>query len=64
MHHYQNYIEKYASGGDAVDASFLSARCREELADLSGALLVYRSIWLNNPASPLAAKAQERLKLL
>ena len=61
---YQAYIEKYASGGDAVDASFLSARCREELADLSGALLVYRSIWLNNPASPLAAKAQERLKLL
>jgi len=60
---YQSYIEKYASGGDAVDASFSSARCREELADLSGALLVYRSIWLNNPASPLAAKSQERLKL-
>ncbi|MFZ4859265.1 MAG: transglycosylase SLT domain-containing protein [Desulfuromonadaceae bacterium] len=61
---YQSYIEKYASGGDAVDASFSSARCREELADLSGALLVYRTIWLNNPASPLAAKSQERLKIL
>ncbi len=61
---YQTYIEKYASGGDAVDASFYSARCREELADLSGALSIYRSIWLNNPASPLAAKSQERLDLL
>ena len=61
---YQSYIEKYASGGDAVDASFYSARCREELADLSGALSIYRTIWLNNPASPLAAKSQERLDLL
>ncbi len=61
---YQAFIEKYASGGDAVDASFSSARCREELADLSGAQLAYRSIWLNNPASPLAVKSQERLKIL
>ena len=61
---YQTYIEKYASGGDAIEASFSSARCREELADLSGALSIYRNIWLNNPASPLAAKSQERLKIL
>ena len=61
---YQTYIEKYASGSDAIDANFYSARCREELADLGGALAIYRSIWLNNPASILAAKSQERLKLL
>ncbi len=61
---YQSYIEKYPSGGDAVDASFSSARCREASADAGGALLIYRSIWLNSPASPLAAKSLERLRLL
>src|SRR6185369_4604048 len=47
-----------------VDAGFQAARCREETADAGGALAVYRSIWLNNPASPQAVKAQERLKQL
>lgn len=61
---YQSYIEKYSSGADAVDASFSLARCREESSDTGGALLIYRSIWLNNPASPLAAKSLERLKQL
>jgi soluble lytic murein transglycosylase len=61
---YQAYLEKYPSGSDAVDANFQLARCREEAADSAGALTIYRSIWLNNPASPLAAKAQERLKML
>lgn len=61
---FQSYIEKYPSGSDALDASFMSARCREELADAAGAILIYRSIWLTSPASPLAGQAQERLKLL
>lgn len=61
---YQSYMEKYPSGGDAVDASFSSARCREEMGDTGGALLIYRSIWLNSPASLLAARSQERLKQL
>lgn len=61
---YQAYVEKYPSGSDSVDASFQSARCREELADGGGAVQIYRSIWLNSPASPLAAKSQERLTLL
>ncbi len=61
---FQSFMEKYPSGGDAVDASFSSAKCREALADTGGALVIYRSIWLNNPASPLAARAQERLKQL
>lgn len=64
LNSYQSYIEKYPSGSDAVDASFSSARCREELADAGGALLIYRSIWLNSPASPLAAKSLERIKRL
>lgn len=61
---YQSFLEKYPSGGDAVDAGYQSARCREELGDAAGALLIYRSIWLNSPASPLAARSQERLKQL
>jgi soluble lytic murein transglycosylase len=61
---YQAFVEKYVSGSDSVDASFQSGRCREELADSGGAQQIYRSIWLNSPASPLAAKSQERLKLL
>lgn len=61
---YQSYIEKYPVGMDSVDASFASARCREETADSAGALLIYRSIWLNNPASPLAARSLERVKQL
>ena len=64
LNSYQAYVEKYPSGGDAVDASFQSARCREELGDTAGALLTYRSIWLNSPASPYAARSEERLKQL
>lgn len=61
---YQAYVEKYPSGNDAVDASFSLARCREESSDAAGALQIYRSIWLNSPASPLASKSQERLRQL
>lgn len=61
---YQSFMEKYPSGGDAVDAGYKSARCREELGDAAGALLIYRNIWLNSPASSLAVKSQERLKQL
>lgn len=61
---YQSFIDKYPSGNDAVDASYKSARCREEADDDGGALTIYRSIWLNSPASPLAAKSQERLRQL
>lgn len=61
---YQLFMEKYPSGGDAVDAGYKSALCREELGDAAGALPIYRSIWLNSPSSSLAVKSQERLKQL
>lgn len=61
---YQAFIGKYTSGGDTIDAGYSSARCREELSDTEGALSIYRNIWLNTPASPFAAKADERLKQL
>lgn len=61
---YQAFVEKYASGSDSVEALFRSARCREESGDRSGAAKVYRSLWLNNPASNQAKKSQERLREL
>ena len=60
----QAFVEKHPSGTDSVDALFLSARCREATGDKSGASQVYRSIWLNNPTAPQAAKSQERLREL
>lgn len=64
LNSYQAYVEKYPSGSDSIDAGFQLARCREELADPAGALVIYRNIWLTSPASPLAAKSLERIKLL
>jgi len=61
---YQRFVEKYPSGADSVEALFQAARCREETGDGSGAALVYRSIWLNNPTSVQSKKSQERLKQL
>jgi len=58
---YQSFVERYAAGGDSVDALFQSARSREEIGDKAGAAQVYRSIWLNNPTSTQAKQARERL---
>jgi soluble lytic murein transglycosylase len=61
---YQGFVEKYPSGADSVESLFQAARCREETGDRNGSALVYRNIWLNNPASSYAKKSQERLKEL
>jgi soluble lytic murein transglycosylase len=61
---FQLFVEKYASGNDSQEALFRSAHCREETGDKSSAIKVYRSIWLNNPASIQAKKSRERLKEL
>jgi len=61
---YQGYIEKYPSGADSVEALFQSARCREEAGDRNGSAQVYRTIWLNNPASAQAKRSQERISEL
>jgi soluble lytic murein transglycosylase len=60
----QKFVDKYPSGADSVDVLFQTARSREETDDRSGAALIYRSIWLNNPASLQAKKSGERLKEL
>ncbi|MHB8057577.1 MAG: lytic transglycosylase domain-containing protein [Desulfuromonadaceae bacterium] len=64
LNSYDSFIEKYPSGSDSVEASYQSARCREESSDTVGAVAIYRGIWLNNPASELAVKSQERLEQL
>lgn len=61
---YQVFVERYPSGADSVEALFQAARCREETGDRNGSALIYRNIWLNNPASAQSKKSQERLKLL
>jgi len=58
----RNFIEKYPSGTDSVDALFLTGGCMEKIGDVKGAAWIYRNIWLNNPASAQAAKSGERLK--
>lgn len=60
----QKFVDKYPSGADSVDVMFQIARSREETGDRSGAALVYRSIWLNNPASAQAKRSSEKLKEL
>lgn len=61
---YLKFVEKYASGSDALQASYKTALCRERRGDLTGAAAMLRTIWLNNPASPQAARAEDDLKRL
>ena len=58
------FIERYASGSDAVTALSRAAACKENLGAKDGAASLYRSIWLTNPASPLATSAADKLRLL
>ena len=60
----QKFVEKYSTGSDSVDVLFQTGRSREETGDNSGAALVYRNIWLNNPSSVQAKRSGERLKEL
>lgn len=61
---FQNFVTRYPTGADSVDAIFLAGRCREELGDKTGALQTYKNIWINNPVAPQAALAEQRFKVL
>ncbi len=61
---YLAFIERYASGADAVTALSRAAACKENLGAVEGAATLYRSIWLSNPASPLATEAGVQLRRL
>lgn len=56
------FIEKYPAGTDSLSALHKSALCREQLADMTGAVSILRSIALNYPASAVAVKAGEDLE--
>ncbi len=58
----QNFVEKYPTGSDSVDALFMSAQGREALGDRDGAVQIYRSIWINNSLNRQARLAEERLR--
>ena len=61
---YLTFVEKYAEGSDAVTALSRMAACREALGEKEAAAGLYRSLWLNHPASPLAEPAEGQLRLL
>ncbi len=61
---YLSFIEKYVAGSDAVQALYMTALCRERVNDPVGAARIFRSLWLNSPASSEAVKAEEDLKRL
>jgi soluble lytic murein transglycosylase len=61
---YEKFIERYAAGPDALAALHRLALCREKTTDLAGAVAALRKIWLNYPASSLAAKSEEDLRRL
>jgi soluble lytic murein transglycosylase len=61
---YQKFIEKYPAGSDSLQASYRLALCREKSGDGAGAAAIFRSLWLNSPASVQAAQAGEELQRL
>jgi soluble lytic murein transglycosylase len=61
---YQDFIEQYPSGQDAIAASFQMALCREEMGDRGKAAARYRSIWLDYPGSSFSDRADEALHRL
>ncbi len=61
---YQKFIEKYAAGSDALQASYRLAICRERRGEGAGAAAILRSLWLKSPGSTQAAKAEEDIQRL
>ncbi|MFZ3209164.1 MAG: transglycosylase SLT domain-containing protein [Geobacteraceae bacterium] len=61
---YLQFMEKYASGTDAITALYQTAKCREQLGDIDSALLALKKVWLSYPASPLAASAEADIRRL
>lgn len=61
---YLKFIERYAAGSDALQASYRRALCRERSGDLSGAAKMLRSLWLTSPASAEAGKTESDLQRL
>ncbi|HEY5974983.1 MAG TPA: tetratricopeptide repeat protein, partial [Geobacteraceae bacterium] len=61
---YQLFVERYASGSDALQAAYRSALCKEQLGEFTAAATMIRSVWLTSPTSPLAARVEDDLQRL
>ncbi|GFO57968.1 murein transglycosylase [Geomonas silvestris] len=59
---YTVFIERYASGSDALSAQLGAALCRDRLGDPAGAAVILRNLWLNHPSSPTAERAGAELQ--
>jgi soluble lytic murein transglycosylase len=61
---YRAFSEKYGSGSDVTQATYRTAVCMEKRGEPREAAALLRSLWLNSPGTPQAAKAEEDLKRL
>ncbi|GFO66757.1 murein transglycosylase [Geomonas limicola] len=59
---YTVFIERYASGSDALNAQLGAALCRDRLGNPAGAAVILRNLWLNHPSSPVAERAAAELQ--
>ncbi len=61
---YKEFIEKFPTGADSLEALQRLALCREKTGDTAGAVKTLRNIWLNYPTSNISANAEEELHRL
>ncbi len=61
---YRQFVTRHTLGKDAVEALQQTAVCQEGTGDRAGAVLTYRTVYLQFPSSTAAPKALERLKAL
>jgi soluble lytic murein transglycosylase len=61
---YRKFIEKFPAGNDSLTALYQSALCRDRVGETSSAVTSLRHLWLNNPASPVAARAEQELRAM
>lgn len=61
---YQKFIERYASGSDALHAAFQAALCRRDDGHPEKAVLELHAMRISNPDTAIAANAEEELRAL
>lgn len=61
---YTRFTTRYSLGRDSIDALYRTALCQEKLGELNAAVQMYRTIYLQYPASALSSEAWEQVKTL
>jgi soluble lytic murein transglycosylase len=64
LHAYRQFTTRHTLGKDSVDALYQAALCMETLGDTTAAIQIYKTVYLQNPASPQSPKAFDHLKEL